>query len=151
MIDLISYMMKGCHQMIDQTDQQILRCLQKNSRMQWQEIGKIVHLTGQAVAARILRMQDDGVIEAFTINLNHEKLGKSIFAFITIFMKSAEHSKFQYFLDHCEAITEAHRVSGEGCYWLKANLATQKELNELLDTLLLYGNYKVNLSINKVK
>jgi len=137
--------------MIDQTDQQILKCLQKNSRMQWQEIGKIVHLTGQAVAARILRMQDAGVIEAFTVNLNHEKIGTPISAFITIFMKSAEHSKFQTFLTDCEAIKEAHRVSGEGCYWLKANLATQKDLNELLDTLLLYGNYKVNLSISKVK
>ena len=151
MIALISYVVKGFNQMIDQTDQQILRCLQKNSRMQWQEIGKIVHLTGQAVAARILRMQDDGVIETFTINLNHEKLGKPLLAFITIFMKSTEHNKFQDFLANCEAVKEAHRVSGEGCYWLKANLATQKELNELLDTLLLYGNYKVNLSINKVK
>ena len=137
--------------MIDQTDQQILICLQKNSRMQWQEIGKIVHLTGQAVATRILRMQDNGVIEAFTVNLNHEKLGKPLPAFITIFMKSADHSKFQHFLSDCEAIEEAHRVSGEGCYWLKTNLANQKDLNNLLDTLLLYGNYKVNLSINKVK
>ena len=143
--------MKGFKQMIDQTDQQILICLQKNSRMQWQEIGKIVHLTGQAVAARILRMQDDGVIEAFTVNLNHEKLGQSITAFITIFMKSAEHCKFLNFLSACEAIEEAHRISGEGCYWLKANLMNQKDLNNLLDTLLLYGNYKVNLSISKVK
>ena len=148
---LISYMMKGFKQMIDHTDQQILICLQKNSRMQWQEIGKIVHLTGQAVATRILRMQDNGVIEAFTVNLNHEKLGKPLPAFITIFMKSADHSDFQHFLSNCEAIEEAHRVSGEGCYWLKANLSNQKDLNNLLDTLLLYGNYKVNLSINKVK
>ena len=86
--------------MIDETDQQILRCLQKNSRMQWQEIGKIVHLTGQAVAARILRMQDDGVIETFTINLNHEKFGKPIFAFITIFMKKLKPCGLSFFICH---------------------------------------------------
>jgi len=137
--------------MIDQTDQQILKCLQKNSRMQWQEIGRIVHLTGQAVATRIRRMQDDGIIEAFTIKLNYENLCRPIAAFITVFMNSSKHEQFQQFLSNNNAILEAYRISGEGCYWLKTNVATQKELNELLDAILLYGNYKVNLSIGKIK
>ncbi len=137
--------------MIDQTDQQILECLQKDSRMQWQEIGRIVHLTGQAVATRIRHLQDDGIIEAFTVKLNYEKLRRPISAFITVFMNSSNHDKFQHFLANCSAIIEAHRISGEGCYWLKANFANQKELNEILDAILLYGNYKVNLSIGKLK
>jgi len=137
--------------MIDSTDQQILQCLQKDSRMQWQEIGKIVHLTGQAVATRIRRMQDDGIIVAFTINLNYEKLCKPISAFITVFMNSSNHASFQSFLSTHQAVLEVYRVSGEGCYWLKAIFTNQKELNELLDAILFYGNYKVNLSINKIK
>lgn len=144
-------MMKGISQMTDQTDREILECLKKNSRMQWQEIGKIVHLTGQAVASRIRHMQDDGIIEAFTINLNYEKLCRPISAFITVFMNSSNHNNFQHFLLDSSAILEAYRVSGEGCYWLKVNAANQKELNEILDTILLYGNYKVNLSIGKLK
>lgn len=112
--------------MIDQTDRQILECLQNNSRMQWQEIGKIVHLTGQAVATRIRNMQDDGIIKAFTVNLNNEKLGNPILGFITVFMNSSNHDKFQQFLSNCTAILEAYRVSGDGCYWLKANVAKPK-------------------------
>ncbi len=137
--------------MIDHTDQQILKCLQQDSRMQWQEIGKIVHLTGQAVAARIRRMQDDGIIEAFTTTLNYEKLGKPLTAFITVFMNSSHHIPFRVFAANHKAILEAHRISGEGCYLLKVTLADQKELSELLDAILLYGNYRVNLSIDKVK
>lgn len=137
--------------MIDQTDQQILQCLQKDSRMQWQEIGKVVHLTGQAVATRIRRMQDEGIIEGFTVNLNYEKLSKPILAFITVFMKSSHHTTFRHFLSDHSAILEAYRISGEGCYWLKANVGSQKELSELLDAILMYGNYKVNLSIDKAK
>ena len=137
--------------MIDHTDQQILQCLQKDSRMQWQEIGKIVHLTGQAVATRIRRMQDDGIIEAFTVNLNYEKLCKPISAFITVFMNSSNHAEFQHFLSSHSGVLEAYRVSGEGCYWLKANFANQRELTELLDAILLYGNYKVNLALDQIK
>ena len=135
----------------DQTDLKILQCLQRDSRMQWQEIGKIVHLTGQAVAVRIRSMQDEGIIEAFTVNLNQEKLGRPIFALITVFMSSANHVSLQRFLAESQDIVEAYRITGEGCYWLKANLANQDQLNNLLDAILLYGNYKVNIAIDKIK
>ena len=77
-----------------------------------------------------------------------------IYDIIIEFMNSSNHDKFQHLLFDCTAILEAYRVSGEGCYWLKANVANQKELNELnelLDAILLYGNYKVNLSIGRIK
>lgn len=146
-----TYMMKGNDSMLDQTDWRILKCLQNNSRMQWQEIGKVVHLTGQAVAARIKRMQDMQIIEGFTIILNHDNLGKPILAFITVFMTSNNHVAFQQFLLNREEILEAHRISGEGCYWLKAALSNQHDLNHLLDAILLHGNYRINLSIDNIK
>ena len=119
--------------------------------MQWQEIGKLVHLTGQAVAIRIRSLQDEGIIEAFTVKLNHEKLGRPIDALITVFMSSANHASFQRFLSDSRDVVEAYRITGEGCYWLKANLANQRELNKLLDEILRYGNYKVNMAIDKIK
>ena len=42
----------------DQVDLQIIRLLEENSRLKWKEIGDIVHLTGQAVAARIQKLED---------------------------------------------------------------------------------------------
>jgi len=96
-------------------------------------------------------MQEDGIIEGFTVTLNYEKLSKPLSAFITVFMKSADHTSFRRFLVDHHDILESYRISGEGCYWLKATVATQQELNELLDTILLYGNYKVNLAIDKIK
>lgn len=137
--------------MLDQTDRKILQCLQKDSRMQWQEIGKLVHLTGQAVAVRIRSMQDEGIIEAFTVKLNYEKIGRPINALITVFMSSADHVNFQRFLSDNRDVVEAYRITGEGCYWLKANLANQAELNKLLDEILRYGNYRVNMAIDKLK
>jgi Lrp/AsnC family leucine-responsive transcriptional regulator len=136
---------------LDQTDWQILQCLQNNSRVQWREIGKMVHLTGQAVAARIRRMQDLEVIEGFTVTLNYEKLGKPLLALITVFMNTANHSSFQRFIANRDEILEFYKISGEGCYWLKAALPNQQELSNLLDAILQYGNYRINLSISKIK
>ncbi len=137
--------------MLDRTDMEILQWLLRDSRMQWKEIGEKVHMTGQAVAARIRRMEDEGTIEGFTILVNQAKLGKTFKAFITVFMKITDHAEFQRFLQGKEEVVQAHRVSGEGCYWLEADFPNQGELNRLLDELLHFGNYRLNLSIGKVK
>jgi len=137
--------------MIDQTDLAILNLLKDNSRYQWKEIGEKVHLTGPAVAARVLALQDSGVIEKFTVSLNAAKLGQPILAFITVFMNSANHSAFRQFVQSQNCIIETHRVSGEGCYWLKVRLSSQEDLNRLLEEILRHGNYRLSLSIECLK
>lgn len=137
--------------MLDQIDMAILNCLQKNGRMQWREIGELVHLSGQAVGGRIRKLEEMGVIEGYTVRLNHSKLDAAITALVTIFIKSTDHASFQAFIKPHPAIIEAHRISGEGCYLLKVSVADQEALNKLLDEILHYGNYRVNLSINQIK
>lgn len=137
--------------MIDQTDIEILNLLIDNSRMQWQEIGDRVHLTGQGVKNRINRMEKLGVIEGYTLKVNWGKLGKDIIAFITIFMKTTDHMAFQKYIKKNSLIIEANRISGEGCYMLKVRASNQEEIVKLLDEILQYGNYKINLSIENIK
>ncbi|MGE5702970.1 MAG: Lrp/AsnC family transcriptional regulator [Clostridia bacterium] len=137
--------------MLDQTDIAIIQLLQANARLQWKEIGEQVHLTGQAVAQRIQRLTEQGIIEAFTLRVNEEKMGRPLVALITMFLKSNDHGSFQRFLQSASAVEEAHRVSGEGCYWLKARLGKQEELNDFLDQLLPFGNYRLQLSIAKIR
>jgi Lrp/AsnC family leucine-responsive transcriptional regulator len=66
-------------------------------------------------------------------------------------MNSSDHTPFRRFITKDERIAEAHRVSGEGCYWLKASLASHHELNQLLEEILRHGNYRLNLSIGGIK
>ncbi|HFR4145220.1 TPA: winged helix-turn-helix transcriptional regulator [Bacillus cereus] len=80
--------------MVDYIDIKMLNLLKENSRIQWRGIGKEIHMTGQAVGNRIRKMEEEGIIRAFTILLDEMKLGKSHLAFITIFMKTNEHSRF---------------------------------------------------------
>lgn len=137
--------------MIDQTDIQIIRLLKDNSRIQWREIGEIVHLTGQAVKNRISRLEELGIIEGYTVKLNPASLGLEVTAFVTVFMKTTDHSGFQKFIRESNIVFEAHRISGEGCYLLLVYASGQPELIAFLDGILTYGNYRVNLSMNKVK
>lgn len=137
---------------IDAIDLQILQCLLEDALRSNKEIGQHVHLTGQAVGARVRKLQDMGVIEGYTVRWNPEKLGQSVHAFITVFMKSSSaHQSFLSFVQSSERVIETHRVSGEGCYWMRVRALTPADLNTFLDELLQYGNYKVSLSIGQVK
>lgn len=137
--------------MLDETDLKILSLLLVNSRKQWREIGEEVHLTGQAVANRIRKMEDLGIIEGYTVRIDEKLLGRPILAFITVFMKTANHQSFHRFVDQERLITRANQISGEGCYLLEVRSSSQDELLALLEDVLKYGNYKINLSLEQLK
>jgi len=137
--------------MFDKTDLAILELLKANCKVHLRDIGEEVHLTGQAVANRVSRMESLGVIKGYTVLLDEELLGKTITAYVTIFMKTTNHVAFHVFLKDNESVVEASRISGEGCYMLKIQVNSQLDLNHFLDSVLQYGNYRINISIGKIK
>lgn len=137
--------------MLDKTDIEILQLLKTNAKMQYRDIGEIVHLTGQAVSNRISRLEEFGVIKGYTVVLDEKSLGHTITAYVTVFMKTLDHEAFQLYIRQADAVQEACRISGEGCYLLKIRVTTQDDLNHFLDSILKYGNYRVNISISSIK
>ncbi|MDN3426634.1 Lrp/AsnC family transcriptional regulator [Microbacterium sp. APC 3898] len=136
---------------LNNIDFQILRLLSENSRIQWKDLGERIHMTGQAVGNRIKKLEDNGVIKAYSLIIDEMKLGFSYTAFMIIYMKTTNHEKFNDFINERQEVVEAHRVSGEGCYHLKIKLASQEQLNLLLNAILDYGNYTLYLSIKEIK
>ncbi|MCI2256696.1 Lrp/AsnC family transcriptional regulator [Domibacillus sp. PGB-M46] len=136
---------------LDNIDFQILRLLTENSRVQWKDLGKQIHMTGQAVGNRIKKLEESGVIKAYSLIVDEMKLGLSYTAFVVIYMKTANHDSFIRFINNQNEVVEAHRVSGEGCYHLKIKVNSQEKLNLFLNKILDYGNYSLYLSIQEIK
>lgn len=55
------------NQIIDEVDLRILRFLLEDATRPHKDIGQQVHLTGQAVGARVQKLKDIGVIEGYTL------------------------------------------------------------------------------------
>jgi len=137
--------------MLDQTDLSILALLRDNSRLLWKDIGEQVHLSGQAVGNRIRRMEEQGIIQGYTTRIDEARVGPSLTAMVTMFMSTNDHQPFTRFVKARSEVRDAHRVSGEGCYSLIVCVPDQAALNLFLDELLAFGNYRVNLSLGKMK
>ena len=57
---------------MDATDQRILNLLQAEARMTLREIGERVNLTPPSVSERIHKLEDEGIIEGYSIAINRE-------------------------------------------------------------------------------
>ncbi|GAA3329264.1 hypothetical protein GCM10020331_076620 [Ectobacillus funiculus] len=95
------------------------------------ELGEKVHLTGQATSARVAKLEDNGVIEGYTINVNQVKLGCFIHAFITIMTQSIYHQPYLSFIEAQEKyIINNYKISGDGCYLLECKFPSHELLNQ---------------------
>lgn len=137
--------------LIDETDMKIISLLKENSRLKWKDIGEKIHMTGQAVGLRIKKLEENNIIKSYTILTENLDKGNSIEAFITAIMKSNNHTGFRIYLKNEVKVVEAHRISGDGCYILKVKVVSEEELNNILDEVLKYANYRLNVSIGIIK
>ena len=73
---------------LDHIDYQILQLLSENARIQWKDLGNQIHMTGQAVGNRIKKLEDSGVIQAYSLVVDELQLGLSYTAFVIIYLQS---------------------------------------------------------------
>lgn len=143
-------LMKGIIYMLDHTDMKILEELSKNSRISMKQLGEKVHLTGQATASRVAKLEDNGVIEGYTIRVNQQKLGWNIHAMLNIYTKSTYHTPFLTFIETQEKyVINNYKISGDGCYLLECRFPNNEVLDQFLTELNKHVNYKLTILINK--
>lgn len=136
--------------MLDTTDMRILEELSNNSRITMKELGKKVHLTGQAASERVAKLEGHGVIEGYTIKVNQDKLGYSVQAFMTIMTQHINHQPYLSFIKtQDQYIVKNYKISGEGCYLLECKFPSNEKLDDFLEELNAYANYKLSIVIKK--
>ncbi|MCY8233966.1 Lrp/AsnC family transcriptional regulator [Priestia endophytica] len=136
--------------MLDHTDIRILEELSKNSRIKMKELGEKVHLTGQAAASRVAKLEDSGVIEGYTIKVNEVKMGYFVHALINIYTKDTHHQPYLSFVKKQEKyVINNYKISGDGCYLLECKFSSNESLDQFLIELNKHVNYKLSIVVNK--
>jgi Lrp/AsnC family transcriptional regulator, leucine-responsive regulatory protein len=66
---------------MDDLDHRLLELLQEDGRRTYSDMAGVVGLSVAAVKRRVDRMQEDGVITGFTVQVDHRRLGWGVEAF----------------------------------------------------------------------
>lgn len=69
---------------LDETDMEILTLLGENARRPFSDIGEVVGLSGPAVSNRVNRLQEAGIINRFTIDVDRSQLHAGIPVFVQV-------------------------------------------------------------------
>ena len=68
---------------LDKTDVEIIRVLEKNSRLSLRKIAKKVGVSVATVMHRINRLEKDGIVKRYTTLVDYDKLGYELQAIIS--------------------------------------------------------------------
>lgn len=118
---------------MDDADRRIIDLLQRNARKTQSEIAREIGLSQPAVADRIRKLEERGVLQSYVARVDAAELGVDITAFIGV---GIEHPKFfdafTRKVKGLDEVLECHRVAGEDSYLLKVKTRNTRSLDRLL-------------------
>ena len=121
--------------MIDEKDQKILEELKKNSRNSTKNIAKNIAIPRVTVHDRIQKMQENGIIKRFSVNIDYKKIGfpTEVFIFIS-FQSNVDVSQRELAkkISKLAGVTEVHIISGEYDLLLKVRGSSLEEIGKLV-------------------
>ena len=108
--------------MLDETDWAILRTLQENARMPFAEVGRQVGLSAPAVAERVRKLEESGVISGYHAVVNTNEVGLPIIVFIQLGLVQGRSREVVNVVREFPEILECYNVTGQDCFIMKAEI-----------------------------
>jgi Lrp/AsnC family transcriptional regulator, leucine-responsive regulatory protein len=124
---------------LDATDRKIIGELTSDGRVSLAELGRRVSLSSPAVAERVRRLEQVGVITGYRAELDPRKLGYLLTAIVRIKPAAGQLARIPELALEIPEVAECHRITGEDCFYLKVYLRSIDELSTVLDRFLAYG------------
>ncbi len=135
---------------MDALNRKILGALQRNARISFTALGQLVGLTPPAVAERVKRLEDSGVIDGYWTQISHQKSGYQLKAIITL---KAFMGKLKPFLEKVttlEEVVNCYRITGNENIIMEVVLRDQSHLEEFIDQLIRYGETRTHIILSEV-
>ncbi|WP_017612856.1 Lrp/AsnC family transcriptional regulator [Nocardiopsis salina] len=132
-------MAASLHTPLDGVDRRILAELQGDGRLSFNELSRRVNLSAPAVAERVRRLTDRGVITGYHAHVDPAAAGLPVTALV----------RMECFGAHCllrersslelSEILQVHRVTGDDCCVLLIAVRSMEHFEEVIDRLAEHG------------
>lgn len=133
---------------LDDLDWRILDELQTDGRLSLKELGRRVNLSAPAVADRVRRLEDSGVITGYRADVDPQRAGYPMLAFVqmrcapgTCLLKTSRS-------DDYPEVVEIHKLSGDHCAMLKVRAASMEHFEGLLERLGQHGQLRSSVVLS---
>ena len=125
--------------LLDETNVRLLAELQADARLSLAELGRRVSLSSPAVAERLRRLEDEGVITGYRAEVDPRALGYTLGVLIRSRPAPRQLAAVAQLARDTPEIVECHRVTGDDCYVMTAWVRDVTHLEEVIDAFAAYG------------
>ena len=124
---------------MDEKDEKILKLLRENSKLTAQQISKKVLMPITTVHNRIKKLEKEGIIKKYTLEVDNKKIGRAIAAYVQIIVdykllkekKMSQHDLAKKLKQH-EFVEEVAMITGGTDIIIKVRVESVDELDNFV-------------------
>lgn len=121
--------------MLDEMDRQIIGILAGNARISLKELAAKVNLSSPSTSERLRRLEERGVVRAFTVELDLQALGYAFQAIVRIRPWPGQFQRVQQMVAEIAQFSECDKVTGDDCFIARLHVRSIEELDEIVDRI----------------
>jgi Lrp/AsnC family leucine-responsive transcriptional regulator len=121
--------------MLDDVDQRILEALLRDSRISLKDLAQHAGLSSPSVSERLRRLEERGVIRAFTVELDPKALGYPLQAIVRIRPMPGKLHVVQKLIEEIPEFGECDKVTGDDCFVARLFVRSIDQLDRILDRI----------------
>jgi len=134
---------------LDKLGWQILRVVQEDARLSFSEIGRRVGLSAPAVADRVRRMEELGILTGYRATVDPTKLGYPNLAFVRLTLWTPDHyGEVEKLSRTLSEILECHHLTGTDTYLFKVIMSSNAHLETVVATLGRFGQTQAEMVLS---
>lgn len=130
----------------DDVDRAILRELQADGRQTVAQLARAVRMSNSAVTERMRRLEETGVIRGYRAEVDPERLGYTVLAYLRLRYPSSSYGPLHDLLNDMPEVIEAHHVTGDDCFVLKVIAVSMRHLEQLSGRIGTLGSVTTSVS-----
>jgi Lrp/AsnC family transcriptional regulator, leucine-responsive regulatory protein len=134
--------------LLDQIGLKILSVLQKNARIPLSRIGKKVGLSAPAVAERMRKLEESGIIKGYHARIAPETVGRSVAAYINLTTDSRNYKAVESLATDMPEITSCHCISGDASFMIHVQVEDLPTLDSVVESLSPLGQTQTTIILS---
>ena len=117
---------------LDDTDRALLAALAEDARQPVSELARRVGLSAPSTAERLRRLETQGVIERFTVQIDPRALGYTLQAIVRVKPLPGQLHLVEDVIRRIPEFVECDKVTGDDCFVCRLYLHSIEQLDDIL-------------------
>jgi Lrp/AsnC family leucine-responsive transcriptional regulator len=130
---------------LDELDWRIISELQRDGRLSFSALARLVNLSSPAVTDRVRRLEEMGIITGYHARIDPARVGLPLTAFVQMRCALSRCILKTTTAEELPEVVEIHKLSGNSCSMLKIRVSSMRHLEGLFGRLGEHGEINTHI------